>query len=178
MVSTLLKKNGEPFFAKKLKRLHILYDTILFKFHQHMVQIRTNNVWRYFRPGLSTSSVSVSDSNIKCPIRKAIFAVKLPLEFFRATVANAKTGSLKSLHTLFETYLVTCWWNLNQFVWFEMYKFVSFLTKNGVFKNHFGQSVKVILQDVSEAETIVNGKLLIFRILSFSVPKIIVVQHL
>ena len=31
-------KNGEPFFVKKLKILCIFYRTILFKFHQHVVQ--------------------------------------------------------------------------------------------------------------------------------------------
>ena len=34
-----------------------------------------------------------------------MFAVNLPLKFFRATVANANTKSLKSLYTLFDTYL-------------------------------------------------------------------------
>ena len=45
---------------------------------------------------LKTSSISVSNGNIKCPIGKSIFAV--------TAVANADTGSLKSLHTLFDTY--------------------------------------------------------------------------
>ena len=35
----LFLKNGEPFFAKKLKILNISYHTILLKFHQHVVQI-------------------------------------------------------------------------------------------------------------------------------------------
>ena len=39
------------------------------------------------------------NSNIKCPIGKSIFAVNLPLKFFRATIANSDIGSLKSLHT-------------------------------------------------------------------------------
>ena len=37
--------------------------------------------------------------------RKTNFAVTLPLKLFRATVANSDTGSLKSPHTLFDTYL-------------------------------------------------------------------------
>ena len=49
-----------------------------------------------------TSNVSISNGNIKCPIGKSIFAVNLTLKLFRATVANADIGSLKSLHTLFE----------------------------------------------------------------------------
>ena len=51
------------------------------------------------------SKVSISNGNIKCPIGKSIFAVKLPLKLFCPTVANANIGSLKSLHTLFDKYL-------------------------------------------------------------------------
>ena len=54
---------------------------------------------------LWTSNVSVSNGSIKCPIRKSISRVNLPLKLFCATVANADTGSLKFLHTLFDTYL-------------------------------------------------------------------------
>ena len=36
---------------------------------------------------------------------KSIFTVNLPLKLYRATVANADTGSLKFLHTSFDTYL-------------------------------------------------------------------------
>ena len=49
--------------------------------------------------------VSVSNSNIKFPIGKPIFVVNLPLKLSRATIANDDTGSLKSLHTLFDTHL-------------------------------------------------------------------------
>ena len=38
------------------------------------------------------------------PDWKSISAVNLPSKLFRATVANADTGSLKFLHTLFDTY--------------------------------------------------------------------------
>ena len=44
-----------------------------------------------------TSNVNTSNGNIKCSIRKSIFAVNLPLKFFRATAANADTGRVKSL---------------------------------------------------------------------------------
>ena len=50
-------------------------------------------------------SCSVSIGSIKCSIGKSIFALNLPLKLFRATVANAYTRSLKSLHTFFDTYL-------------------------------------------------------------------------
>ena len=57
---------------------------------------------------LSTSSVSVSNGKLKYLIGKSIFALNLPLKIFRVMVANANTESLKSLksiHTLFYTYL-------------------------------------------------------------------------
>ena len=47
--------------------------------------------------------------------------------------------------------------------------------KKNEFKKKW-QSVDAILEDVSVAETI-NAKLLISRLLSFSVPKITVFQH-
>ena len=38
-------------------------------------------------------------------MQKPIFAINLKLKLFRATVSNADTGILKSLCTLFDTYL-------------------------------------------------------------------------
>ena len=76
MVSTLYQK-WLTFFSKKLKILYISYHVI--------------------------SKVSVGNGNIKWLIGKSIFAVNLPLKLFRATVVNTDTGSLKSLHTLFDT---------------------------------------------------------------------------
>ena len=60
---------------------------------------------------------------------KISFSVNLPLNFFSATIANAYTGSLKSLHTLFDTYLDHMLANLNQIVWSDTAKILSFLTK-------------------------------------------------
>ena len=48
---------------------------------------------------------NISNGNIKGPVGKSIFAENLPLQLFRATIANADTENLKSLHTLFDTYL-------------------------------------------------------------------------
>ena len=50
---------------------------------------------------LKTSNVSISDSIIKCPIWKSIFAVYLPLKLFHAIVANADTENLKPLMSLY-----------------------------------------------------------------------------
>ena len=52
-----------------------------------------------------TYNVSVSNGNLQYPIGKSIFAVSLALKLFRANVANANTKGLKSLYTLFDTYL-------------------------------------------------------------------------
>ena len=52
------------------------------------------------------------NANIKCPIGKSIFAINLPLKLFRATIANADLGSLKSLHTFLED----CLYMLVEFV--------------------------------------------------------------
>ena len=54
---------------------------------------------------LYTSYVSVCNGNIKCPVGNSIFAENLPFKLFRATVANADIESLKSVRTLFDTYL-------------------------------------------------------------------------
>ena len=52
-------------------------------------------MWFDFR----LANVSISNGNIKYPIGKSIFAVKLPFNLFPANVTNADIGSLKSPHT-------------------------------------------------------------------------------
>ena len=54
---------------------------------------------------LWTSSVIVSNGSIEFPIGKSFPTANCPLKLFRAIIANADTGSLKFLHTLFDTYL-------------------------------------------------------------------------
>ena len=70
---------------------------------------------------LQTFNVSVSNGNIKLTIRKSIFAVSLPLNFFCATIPNADTESLKSLHTLYVFVPHACWRNLNGIVWSKIF---------------------------------------------------------
>ena len=90
------------------------------------------------------SNVSISNGNIIiCTIGKFIFAVNLPLNLFLATVANADIGSVKFLHTLFDTYLY-------MLVKFEQNRIVKttrnlsfFIKKNGGSTQplrHFGSS--------------------------------------
>ena len=104
--------------------------------------------------------------------RKIIFAVILPLKvkLFRATVAymTLEVWSL-SIH-----YLIRFW--TKRYPKFEPLRMVqnehilSFLTKTEFFKTLFCQGSDNTLQDGSVVETIVECKLLIFRLLSFSVP--------
>ena len=67
---------------------------------------------------LKTSNVSISkmisNGSKTYPIGKTIYAVNLPFKLLRATVENADTGNLQSLHTLFDTYSNHMLANLNQ----------------------------------------------------------------
>ena len=96
-------KMVDHFLSKKLIILYCLDHRILFKFHQHVVQMLIKYCMERLlskrHKRLKTSNVSISNGNLKFPIRKSIFPVNLPLKLFRATVANADIKSLKSFHT-------------------------------------------------------------------------------
>ena len=68
---------------------------------------------------------------MKCRIGKSIFTVNLPLKLFRATVAIADIGSLKSLHTFLKK---TLYHMLEKFEQNRMvqttHEIWNFLTKN------------------------------------------------
>ena len=91
--------------------------------------------------------------------------------------------SLKSLHTLFDTYLIgiwiTCWGNLDQIVWSKMYKIFSFFDKKleFFFLILFDKALTPFCKTFQWLKQLFNGKLLIFRLLSFSVSKIMAVRH-
>ena len=89
MVS-MLCQNGEQFLVKKLKILYTLDHTILFKFHQYVVQIYTYQIM--YGETLDFRCQHQQYGNIKYPIGKSIFAVHLLY-----IVANADIGSLKFL---------------------------------------------------------------------------------
>ena len=74
--------------------------------------------------------------------RKTNFCVNLPLKLFRVTVTNDDRGSLKSfyIHYLVSTW-TTCWRNLNQIVWFEMYKILISSKKSEFFKTIFDKTL-------------------------------------
>ena len=68
-------------------RQQFVKNTILFKFLRHACGLYlSNNVWRDFRLPISVS-------------------VYLAFKLFRATFANDTRSLIKSLHTLFDTYL-------------------------------------------------------------------------
>ena len=78
--------------------------------------------------------VSMSNGNMKYPIGKSIFAVKLPLKLFPTTFANADIGSLKSFHKLFDKYLDHMLVKFEQNRMVQTTRILSFLTKTGFLK--------------------------------------------
>ena len=75
------------------------------------------------------------------PDRKIFFAVNLPLKTPRDAVANADTGSLKSLHTLFDMGHMQANFEPNRIVLIEMYLIWRFLTKHRVFMTIFDKAL-------------------------------------
>ena len=105
------------------------------------------------------------------PDGKLMFAVDLPLSLLRTTVVNAETGRLKFLP--FDTYLN------HVLAKFEPNR----IAQNVQNFELFDKKIKVLEPFLAKcgrhfvAETIFNDKVSIFRAISFSVPKIMVVQH-
>ena len=83
-------KYSEPFFVKKLKILYTFDHTILFRFHQHVVQILIKQYGE--TSDFQCQHQQYGRAQHKYPIEKSIFAVHLPY-----TVANADIGNLKFL---------------------------------------------------------------------------------
>ena len=132
---------------------------------------------------LKTSNVSVSNGNLKYPIGKSIFSVNLPLKLFCATVAKyANTESRKSLRTLFDTYLDYIIVHAGE-IWTKSYspkctKQWNFWTKNRVLlKPLFDKAFTPFCMTFLWLKQLFDGKLLIFRLPIFGVPKNMVIQH-
>ena len=119
--------------------MYISYNTILFKFHHHVVRMLIKQCMERLKiSNVSVSNVDVSNvSNIKYPIGKAIFAVSLPRKLFCATVANVETKSLKSLHILFDTYLDNMLPKFEPNRMVRNYKIRVFFTKKLIFSKPF-----------------------------------------
>ena len=81
-----------------------------------------------------------------------------------------------SIHYLMHTW-TTCWPNLNQIVGSKMFRIFSFLTKTKFLKTIFDIDFMPFCKMFLQLKQLLNGTLLIFRLSSFSVPKIMVVRH-
>ena len=88
-------------FVKKLKISCNFDHTILFKFHWHVVQTFSRNVWRDFALTMSALA-AVAGKSFNGKFNEKI---DFPIGYFYVTLADADIGSLKSLHTLFGKYL-------------------------------------------------------------------------
>ena len=142
------------FLVKKLKISCTLNHTILFKFHQHVVQILIKNVWRNFRlpmSALATVAGRSFNGKFTAKIDFSIGYSILSLPMLTLEVLSLSIHYLISIWT-------TCWWNLNKIVWSGLLKIWAFWQK---MVDHFWQSVDAILEDVSVTETVVDAKLLI-----------------
>ena len=119
---------------------------------------------------LWTSNVSISN----CKIKKIIFfAINLPLKLFLATVTNGDSGSLKSLHTIFDTYIVGAYageiWTKSNCP--KCTKFRVFWQKLGYLKAIFDKMLTSFWKIFLKLKQVFNGKQLSFRISFFSVKK-------
>ena len=97
------------------------------------------------------------------PDRKINFCSKFAIQTLRATVANADTGSLRSLHTLFDTYFD------NKFKQNRLIQNLPNLTQNR-FLNRFYKALTPFCKTFLQLKQLfghVGGKLLFF-----SIPKI------
>ena len=71
-----------------------------------------------------------------------IFCSKLPLNFSVLPLQMLTLKFLQALHTLFDTYFDHIYWrNLNQIVWFQMYKIMNLWAKSRVFKTIFDEKL-------------------------------------
>ena len=90
------------------------------------------------------------------PDRKIIFCSKFAVKIFRATIANADIGSLKSLHTFFKQCLYHMLVKFEQNLMIQTTRNFELFDKkkNGFVITIFWQSVDAILEDISVAEVI------------------------
>ena len=83
------------------------------------------NVWRDFRLSMSALAMVAGKSFNGKFTAKTDF----PSGYFYVAITDADSGSLKFLHTLFESVWTTCWCNFNKIVWSKhIYKIVNFMT--------------------------------------------------
>ena len=100
--------------------------------------------------------------------------IDFPIGHFYVTIPDADVGGLKFLHILYGKYLGYMLVN------FEQDRTVRHIQKLNFWQkmvNHFWESADAILEDLSVTKTIVDDKVLIERLSSFIVPKIMVIRR-
>ena len=127
---------------------------------------------------LNTSNVSVSNGNLKYPIVKINFYSKFAFKTFPCYVANTNTESLKSLHTLFDTYLDYMLAKIEANCTVRNVQNLNFWTKKRVLSKPFlTKRWPPFCKTFLWLKQLFDGKLLIFRLPFFGVQKIMVIQH-
>ena len=128
---------------------------------------------------LQTSYVSIINGNIKCSIGKWTFATNFKIKLFRTTIANANIWSLKSLSTLFDTCFdhMLVKFEQNQMVR-NMQNFELCDRKPGFLELFFVKAFTPFWKTFLKLKQLLNTKLLICRLPSFSVPNIAEVRHM
>ena len=159
------------FFCQKSSKLRAVWTI-------HLVQISlacgTNislrNVWRDLRLLMSVLATVAGKSFYG----KFIPKIDFPTGYFMLLIMTLKVLS-RFIHYLISIW-TTCWWNLNKIVWTELYKILIFLTKKKwltIFYKVLTPFWKMFLW----MKQLFDARLLIKRLSSFSVPKIMVVRH-
>ena len=111
------------FWSKSSKILCGANLIIMFKFHQHVVQILIKE-WRDLRLPISASAID----NIKYPFGTSIFASKFdgkhvkPLPCYRCWCWHLKSKVAPYIPQ--KIFCTTYWWNLNRIVWYILH-FIS-----------------------------------------------------
>ena len=125
-LSKMVLKN--PGFCQKNSKFCI-FRTIRFcsNFTSMLSKYVSNNVWRAFQLPMSALATVARKSfkgKFTAKIDFPIGHFMLPLLMLTLEVKSLSIHYLISIWT-------TSWWNLNKIVWSEIYKMLSFLTKNG-----------------------------------------------
>ena len=143
---------------------------IVFRFHQHVVQI----LIKIYLERLSTFNVSVSNGDIKHPIGKSIFSsYTFPSNRYKCWHWRSKVSPYNILYVF---------WQHTGEIWTKSYcpkysKFWAFWQKTDFLKTPFDKSLTPFCKTFVPLKQLFNGGLLFFWILFFSVPQIIVVRH-
>ena len=125
------KKKTITFFWSKLSKLHkkdpILHVATTFSLKQGETRTSHGPIPHPLRlpmSALATVARKSFNGKFTAKVDFMIGHFMLPLMMLTLEVYSLSIHYLVSIWT-------TCWWNLNEIVWFELYKILSFLTKRG-----------------------------------------------